>query len=189
MLPMIAVPTTAGTGSEAQTVAMILDPEHNAKMICGDQKAAFRAAILDPKLTVSMPRELTAATGYDAISHAVETLVSTRRTALSECFSRSAWRLLNRNFERVLKEPDDLEARGAMLIGAHFGGLAIENSALGAAHACATPLTAHYKIPHGAAIALVLSHVVSQVAKWNGVAQIYDELGAGDLVHRLRGPG
>jgi alcohol dehydrogenase len=182
MLPMIAVPTTAGTGSEAQSVAIVSDPEHNVKMACGDNKAAFRAAILDPKLTVSMPRELTAATGYDAISHAVESLVSTRRTELSECFSRSAWRLLNRNFERVLKEPDDLEARGAMLIGAHFGGLAIENSMLGAAHACATPLTTHYKIPHGAAIAALLSHVV----KWNNVDQQYAELGAGDLARRLR---
>ncbi len=186
MLSMIAVPTTAGTGSEAQSVAVVMDPEQNVKLICGDHKAAFRAAILDPKLTVSMPRELTAATGYDAISHAVETLVSIRRTALSDCFSRSAWRLLNRNFERVLKQPDDLEARGAMLIGAHFGGLAIENANLGAAHACAAPLTTHYKIPHGAAIALVLSQVVSQLMQWNGVRHLYDELAAGDLVHRLR---
>ncbi len=182
MLPMIAIPTTAGTGSEAQSTAIVSDSESHVKMACGDHKAAFRVAILDPKLTTTQPHALTAATGYDAISHAVETLVSTRRTALSECFSRSAWRLLNRNFERVLKEPNDLEARGAMLIGAHFGGLAIENSNLGAAHACAFPLTTHYKIPHGAAIALVLSHVV----RWNGVDDLYDELGAGDLSRRLR---
>src|SRR5262249_12036269 len=93
MLPIVAVPTTRGTGSEAQTSAVIT--ENCTKMACGDNKAAFRAAILDPKLTVSQPAQLTAATGYDAISHAIETLVSTRRTALSECFSRSAWRLLN----------------------------------------------------------------------------------------------
>jgi alcohol dehydrogenase len=183
MLPMVAVPTTAGTGSEAQTYTVIADPEHNVKMACGDNKAAFRAAILDPKLTVSLPRTLTAATGYDAISHAVETLVSTRRTALSECFSRSAWRLLNSNFERVLKDPSDLEARGAMLLGSHFGGLAIENSMLGATHACASPLTTHYGIPHGVAIALLLAEVV----KWNSTVagEQYDELNAGDLVHRL----
>src|SRR5271154_6333718 len=131
MLPMIAVPTTAGTGSEAQSSAIVVDPETSVRMVCGDYKAAFRAAILAPKLTVSQPRALAAATGYDAISHAVETLVSTRQTALSECFSRSAWRLLNANFERVLKDPGDLAARGAMLIGAHFGGLAIENANLG----------------------------------------------------------
>ncbi len=184
MLPMIAVPTTAGTGSEAQTYTVIMDEKTNVKMACGDNKAAFRAAILDPKLTVSLPRALTAATGYDAISHSIETLVSTRRTALSECFSRSAWRLLNSNFERVLKNPDDLEARGAMLIGSHFGGLAIENSMLGATHACATPLTTRYNIPHGVAIALLLAEVV----EWNRsvAARQYDELNAGDLVSRLR---
>ena len=183
MLPMIAVPTTAGTGSEAQSSAVILDPETSLRMVCGDHKAAFRAAILDPKLTVSQPRALAAATGYDAISHAVETLVSTRQTALSECFSRSAWRLLNGNFERMLKDPADLAARGAMLIGAHFGGLAIENSNLGAAHACAAPLTANYKIPHGVAIALLLAPVVA----WNSAvaSRQYDELTPG-LVRRLR---
>src|SRR5580700_6608385 len=127
MLPMIAVPTTAGSGSEALTFTVVRDPETSARMVCGDPKAAFRAAILDPKLTGSMPRELAAATGYDAISHAIETLVSTKRNALSDCFSRSAWRLLNTSFERALKHPDDLEAGGAMLLGAHFGGLAAEN--------------------------------------------------------------
>jgi len=182
MLPMIAVPTTAGTGSEAQSYAIVT--ENHVKMVCGDQKAIFRAAILDPKLTVSQPPALTAATGYDAISHAVETLVSTRRTALSECFSRSAWRLLNGHFERVLKHPEDLEARGGMLIGSHFGGLAIENSMLGATHACAGPLTTHYGIPHGAAIALLLSHVV----EWNRpvAGRQYEELYPGDLAKRLR---
>jgi alcohol dehydrogenase len=183
MLPMLAIPTTAGTGSEAQSYAVIADPERNVKMACGDSKAAFRAAILDPKLTVSLPRALTAATGYDAISHAIETLVSTRATALSECFSRSAWRLLSRNFERVLKHPDDLEARGAMLIGSHFGGLAIENSMLGAAHACAVPLSSNFDIPHGVAVALLLAPVVD----WNSsvAGSHYGELNPA-LVRRLR---
>jgi alcohol dehydrogenase len=184
MLPMIAVPTTAGTGSEAQSYAVVADPERNVKMACGDTKASFRVAILDPKLTVSQPAALTAATGYDAISHAVETLVSTRRTALSECFSRSAWRLLNSNFERVLKDPADLEARGAMLIGAHFGGLAVENSMLGATHALATPLTTHYDLPHGVAVALMLACTVEFNTDVAG--QYYEELYAPGLVGRLR---
>lgn len=184
MLPMIAVPTTAGTGSEAQTTAAILDTETNQRLICGDGKAAFRAAILDPRLTLSQPRALAASTGYDAISHAVETLVSTRRNALSDCFSRSAWRLLNTNFERMLKDPGDMEARGGMLIGAHFGGLAIENSMLGATHACAAPLTSNYPLPHGAAIAVLLARVV----EWNMPAarEQYQELNAGDLGRRLQ---
>jgi len=181
MLPMIAVPTTAGTGSEAQTYTVIADSKTGAKMACGDIKAGFRAAILDPKLTTTLSRAMTAATGYDAISHAVETLVSTRRNALSESFSRSAWRLLNTSFERVLKEPEDLEARGAMLVGAHFAGLAMENSMLGAAHACATPLTTHYGLPHGVAIAVMLAHVV----EWNGsVAENqYADLHTGNLLN------
>ena len=89
--------------------------------------------------------------------------MSTRQTALSECFSRSAWRLLNSNFERTIKDPSDLAARGGMLIGAHFGGLAVENSNLGATHACAAPLTVHYKLPHGVAVGLMLAEVV----EWN----------------------
>ncbi|HKO95536.1 MAG TPA: iron-containing alcohol dehydrogenase [Pyrinomonadaceae bacterium] len=164
LLPMIAVPTTAGTGSEAQTYALISDSETHLKMACGDSKAAFRAAILDPQLTVSQPPELTAAAGFDAIAHAVETFVTTKRNALSEFFSREAWRLLEGNYERVLTSPEDLEARGAMQLGACFAGVAIENSMLGATHACANPLTAHYGTAHGAAIALMLPSVV----RWNG---------------------
>jgi alcohol dehydrogenase len=184
LLPMIGIPTTAGTGSEAQSYTVITDTATRAKMACGDAKAAFRVAILDPKLTLTQPRELTAATGYDAISHAVETLVSTRRTLISECFSREAWRLLNGSYERVLRDPSELDARGAMLLGAHFAGLAIEHSMLGATHACAQPLTANYSISHGKAIALMLPHVV----EWNRTVagRHYDDLHSGDLPVRLR---
>lgn len=188
MLPMVAVPTTAGTGSEAQTSATLIDSETGARMSCGDAKAAFRVAILDPKLTVSQPPALAAATGYDALSHALETLVTNRQTALSECFSRSAWRLLYSGFEPMLRRADDLEARGTMLLGAHFGGLAIENSNLGAAHACAHPLTDHFGLPHGGAIALVLPHVIAWNSRTdaNSTAERYRELYPGDLPGRLR---
>ncbi len=173
-LPMIAVPTTAGTGSEAQTYALISDSQTHLKMACGDPKAAFRVAVLDPQLTVSQPPELTAAAGFDAIAHAVETFVTTRRNALSEFFSREAWRLLEGNYERVLDAPEDLEARGAMQLGAYFAGVAIENSMLGATHACANPLTAHYGTAHGEAIAMMLPWVV----RWNGPVsnERYEEL-------------
>ena len=189
MLPMIAIPTTAGTGSEAQSSATLVDSETGARMSCGDAKASFRVAILDPKLTMSQPAALAAATGYDALSHALETLVTTRQTALSECFSRSAWRLIYSGFERMLRKPEDLEARGAMLLGAHFGGLAIENANLGAAHACAYPLTDHFGLAHGAAVALVLPHVVSWNSRAGGlhsVAERYREVYAGDLHEKLR---
>jgi len=163
MLPMIAIPTTAGTGSEGQSYALISDSETHAKMACGDSKAAFRVALLDPVLTVSQPRSITATSGFDAIAHAVETYVTTKRNALSELFSREAWRLLEPNYERVLSQPDNLEARGAMQLGAYYAGVAIENSMLGATHACANPLTARYGTAHGAAIAMLLPAVV----RWN----------------------
>ena len=163
MLPMIAIPTTAGTGSEAQTYALISDAETHVKMACGDSKAAFRVALLDPALTLSQPRSITATSGFDAIAHAVETYVTTKRTPVSEIFSREAWTLLEHNYERVLTQPDDLEARGAMQLGAFYAGVAIENSMLGATHACANPLTARYGTAHGAAIAMLLPSVV----RWN----------------------
>src|ERR1044072_8775205 len=163
MLPMIAIPTTAGTGSEGQSYALISDAKTHVKMACGDPKAAFRVALLDPALTVSQPLSITATSGYDAIAHAVETYVTLKRNPISELFSREAWRLLEPNYERVLSEPDNLSARGAMQLGAFYAGLAIENSMLGATHACANPLTARYGTAHGAAIAMLLPTVV----RWN----------------------
>src|SRR5436190_2235678 len=153
MLPMIGIPTTSGTGSEAQTYALISDADTHVKFACGDHRLAFRIALLDPALTISQPQGVTAATGFDAIAHAVETFVSTKRNPLSALLSREAWRLLEGNYERVLSRPDDLEARGSMQLGAHYAGMAIENSMLGATHARANPLTAHYGTTHGAAIA------------------------------------
>ena len=174
LLPMLGVPTTAGTGSEAQSYALISDERTHAKMACGAQSAAFRVALLDPELTLSAPRGVTAAAGFDALAHAVETYVTTRRNPLSEIFSLEAWRLLEGSYERVLTEAEDLEARARMLLGAHLAGAAIENSMLGAAHACANPLTARYGTEHGAALAMLLPSVV----RWNAseVGARYAEL-------------
>lgn len=174
MLPMIGVPTTSGTGSEAQSYALISDSETHVKMACGDPGAAFKVAILDPLLTLSQPSRVTATAGFDAISHAVESYVSTKRNALSELFSLESWRLLEPNYERVIANGNDVEARGAMQLGAYLAGLAIENSMLGAAHACANPLTAKYDTEHGVAIGLMLPHVV----RWNAGA-------VGDRYRRL----
>ena len=174
LLPMIGVPTTAGTGSEAQSYALISDVETHVKMACGDPKAAFRVAILDPELTISQPQTVTAVAGYDALSHSVESYVSTKGSTLSQSFSREAWLLLEKNYERVLAGPGDLEARAAMQLGACYGGMAIENSMLGAAHACANPLTARYGTEHGRAIALLLPSVI----RWNApsATERYHEL-------------
>jgi alcohol dehydrogenase len=174
LLPMIAVPTTAGTGSETQSYALIADAETGTKMACGDKRAAFRVAILDPELTVTQPPRVTALTGIDALAHAIETYVTKRRTAMSLTFSREAWRHLAPNFVRVLEEPKNLTARAEMQLGACLAGLAIENSMLGGAHALANPLTATYGIVHGEAVALMLPHVI----RHNGrqVEPLYREL-------------
>ena len=163
LLPMIAVPTTAGTGSEAQSYAVIADTATHMKMACGDPKLAFAAALLDPELTVSQPRAVTAAAGFDAIAHAVETAVTTRRTPISTLFSHAAFRLLDPHYDRVLADPGDVDARAAMQLGAFYAGVAIEHSMLGAAHACANPLTARHALTHGIALAILLPHVV----RWN----------------------
>lgn len=160
MLPMIAIPTTAGTGSEAQSFALISDAETHAKMPCGDPRAACRVAILDPELTITQPAMVTALTGIDAISHAIETYVTKRRNPISTTYSRRAFGMLAQGFSRVLREPNDLEARSLMQLGACFAGMAIETSMLGAAHATANPLTARHDITHGQAVGLMLPAVI-----------------------------
>ncbi len=160
LLPMIALPTTAGTGSEAQSFALISDAETHVKMACGDRRAAFRIAILDPQLTVTQPTRVAALSGFDALSHAVETYVTNKRNATSCRFSLEAWQRLAPNFLSVLSSPKDIAARGQMQLGACLAGMAIENSMLGAAHALANPLTATYGLAHGEAVALMLPYVV-----------------------------
>lgn len=159
MLPSIGVPTTAGTGSEAQSYALISHPETHEKMACGDRKARFRDVILDPRLAASAPRKVAATAGIDAVSHAVESHVTSRGNAVSRMLSREAWRLLSSSLEAALGS-DDLDAVENTLLGAHFAGAAIEASMLGAAHACANPLTARFGIVHGVAVGLMLPHVV-----------------------------
>ena len=176
MLPLIAIPTTAGTGSECQSAALIADEHTHQKMACLDPKAAARVAILDPALTVSQPPRVTACTGIDAIAHAVETVVTRKRTPLSAIFSRESFALTANSLPRVLAAPNDVEARGRMLLGAALGGLAIENSMLGAAHSAANPLTAHHGVVHGEAVGLMLPHVVRFNAAEKAASRHYAEL-------------
>jgi alcohol dehydrogenase len=174
MLPMIAIPTTSGTGSEAQSFALIAKADSHMKMACGDSKAACRIALLDPDLTLSLPASVTAATGIDAISHAVESFVTTKRNPVSQLFSRKAWQLLVQSFPHVVGPAPVAKARAGMLLGAHLAGAAIENSMLGATHALANPLSAHFGVTHGVAIGIMLPHVV----RWNApvVGDLYRAL-------------
>ncbi len=160
MLPSIAVPTTAGTGSETQSFALITDDEMGMKMACGDPRAAFRVAILDVNLTLTQPLSLAALTGVDALAHAVESHVSTAATPASRTFSREAWRLLAANLPHVVSGGGSIDARSAVQFGAALAGFAIENAMLGAAHALANPLTAAHHVVHGQAVGVMLPHVV-----------------------------
>jgi alcohol dehydrogenase len=185
MLPLIAIPTTSGTGSECQSFALISDAETHVKMACGDPKAAAKVAILDPELTVSQPQRVTVCTGMDALSHALETAVTNKRNAFSSLYSREGFRLCHSGFSRVLREPKDLEARGMMLLGAAYAGIAIENSMLGAAHSCANPLTAKFNVVHGEAVGVLLPHVIRFNAKLPEIAAVYESYFDGDLADRV----
>ncbi|MCB9851282.1 MAG: iron-containing alcohol dehydrogenase [Phycisphaerales bacterium] len=166
LLPMIAIPTTAGTGSEGQSFALISDAATHQKMACGDRRLPRegglrpRVAILDPDLTLTAPKKVAAAAGIDALAHVIETAGTTRRTDTSRAFTQAAWRRIERALPTVLENPKDAAARQDMLLGAHLAGCAIEFSMLGAAHACANPLTARFGVVHGVAVGVMLPHVI-----------------------------
>lgn len=187
MLPLIAVPTTSGTGSECQSFALIADAETHAKMACGDKKAAARVSILDPELTLTMPTAVTAHTGIDAMAHALETAVCKKQNEVSFAYSDAGWRLLDRGLGLVMANPEDIYARALMQLGAAFAGTAIENSMLGVAHSCANPLTAHFGIVHGQAVGTMLPHVIDFNAQDSEAREAYESLHPeGGLSDRVR---
>jgi len=176
MLPFIAIPTTAGTGSECQSYAIVSRDDTHEKMACGDPKALARIAILDPELTASQPQNVATLTALDALSHALESAVCTKRNPVSSASSAEAFRLIASAIHQVLDGTADLETRGHMLLGAALAGSAIENSMLGAAHATANPLTARFDIPHGHAVTLMLPHVIRFNHSDPKIATIYQNL-------------
>ena len=183
-LPSIGIPTTAGTGSEAQSFALISRLSDHRKMACGDVKARFDDVLLDSSLLDTAPKAVIAASAMDAVSHAIESAVCLRRNPVSLMFSREAWRLLDHYFDTIFSQPS-LSDWGNILVAAHMGGAAIENSMLGAAHALANPLTAKYGITHGVAVGNLLPHVVRlnrQVAEAN---DIYHQLKGDHLEERI----
>lgn len=199
MLPSIGVPCTAGTGSEAQSFAVISREDDHRKMACGDPKARFLATLLDPELARTAPPHVMAATGLDAFSHAMESFVATAANPYSRMFASEGFRRLLRGFEIVVEaQPADLQACsksrpdveineswGDMLLGAHLAGAAIEASMLGAAHGLANPLTARYDITHGVAVAVMLDHVVRYNGEtgdtgYTGLVRLLGRSGAGD---------
>jgi len=173
MLPLIAVPTTAGTGSECQSYALISDDETHRKMACGDKKALPCVAILDPELTVSQPTTVTSSTGIDALAHALEAAATKNRNEASVRHARLAFLLVQANLETLFSNPKDLDARGKVLLGASHAGAAIEYSMLGAAHSMANPLTARRGVVHGQAVGIALPVVMRFNAELPEVRSIY----------------
>ena len=159
-LPLALVPTTAGTGSEATSVSVIT--------IGGGVKNAVNSAplnadwaVLDPELTIGLPRHVTAATGIDAMVHAIEAYTSARRkNPVSDMLAREALRLLSQNLLIACERPGDRQARGNMLLGAHYAGVAFDNAPVAGVHALAYPLGGHFHVPHGLSNSLVLTQVL-----------------------------
>ncbi|MBM3854339.1 MAG: iron-containing alcohol dehydrogenase, partial [Verrucomicrobia bacterium] len=178
MLPLVAVPTTAGTGSECQSYALVSRDDTHEKMACGDPKARAATALLDPDLTATQPRSVAILTGLDALAHALESAVCTRRSPLSSLYSESAFRHLARALPSLIAGRAAEAERADMQLGAALAGLAIENSMLGGAHASANPLTARHGVVHGRAVAAMLPHVMRFNAARPEVAAIYGRLSA-----------
>ena len=164
-LPLILVPTTAGTGSEATPISVIT-VEGGTKLAVNARAITADLAILDPTLTTGLPRHVTAATGIDAMVHAVEAFTSARlKNPISDALAKEALRLLSANLIRVCDHPDDLAARSAMLLGAHLAGVAFSNAPVAGVHALAYPLGGLHHLPHGLSNALMLRHVLQHNAE------------------------
>lgn len=159
--PMMLIPTTAGTGSEVTKVAVIADPENNEKLPFAEHQFYPEIAVLDPSLTQSMPPKLTAMTGMDALTHAIESYVSKDSQPTTDAIALHAIRLINENLLLACAQPNNLEARGAMQVAACLGGICISQSMVGMAHGIAHALGGVYQVPHGLANAIALPHVMA----------------------------
>lgn len=193
-LPLIAIPTTAGTGSEATKVMVITDAEKGIKRNPGHPSFIPDAAILDPTLTISLPKKYTAYTGLDALAHAIEAYVSTKATPMSDHFALEAISLIGEALPIVYENGDELNAREKMLLGSCYAGIAFSNSSTNLAHAAARPLGSRYDIPHGLCVSLLLPFVIEYGIEIIGeryatIAKILrksETVGAKDLVKMLK---
>ena len=174
-LPLVLVPTTAGTGSEATPISVIT-VEGGRKLAVNSEPLLADYALLDAELTLGLPREVTAATGIDAMVHSIEAYTSRRKkNPVSDLLARDALRLLAANLQRACDSPGDVEARGTMLLGAHLAGVAFANAPVAGVHALAYPLGGLFHIPHGLSNALMLTHVLGH--NLHAAMPLYAELG------------
>lgn len=184
-VPLIAIPTTAGTGSEATKVAVITDTEKNVKMMMLDVHLLPRVALVDYQLTMSMPPSLTAAVGVDTLTHAIEAYVSRKANVMTDPIALSCIRLVAKNLRSAYREPDNEKAREAMMTAACQGGMAFSNSSVCLVHGMSRPIGALFHIPHGLSNAMLLPTVTkfsvpgavqhyATVARALGVAEAKD---------------
>lgn len=159
-VPLMAVPTTAGTGSEATVYTIITDTEKNVKMLIGSPVVMPAAAIVDPLLTLKMPRGITAATGLDALIHAIEAYVSVKAQPMSDVFCLSAIRLLSEFLPQAWANPDNLEARSQTMLGALQAGIAFSNASVALVHGMSRPIGANFHVAHGISNAALLGVVM-----------------------------
>jgi len=179
--PMIAIPTTAGTGTEVTRNAVISSPEHHVKVSMRRRKMIPKVAIVDPELTYSMPRAVTASTGMDALTQVIEAYVSNRANAMTDIIAKEGVRRGARSLLRAYQNGQDKEAREDMALTSLLGGLALANGGLGAVHGFAGPIGGMFNAPHGAICASLLPHVM----KYN-VAALPDHEGTAEVRKRYQ---
>lgn len=155
-IPVIAVPTTAGTGSEVTPFSVIEDTKKNHKMSINSPEIIPRYAILDPELIITLPAPIAAATGMDALVHAIEAYLSRSASLFSDVMAEKALELIGGNLRRFVACRQDIEAAEAMMSGSMFAGLAFSIAHLGIVHAMSHPVSAYYNVPHGVANAILL---------------------------------
>jgi alcohol dehydrogenase len=159
-LPLVAIPTTAGTGSEATIFTIITDTGKDVKMLIGSPHAMPAAALVDPDLTLSMPPGITAATGLDALTHAIESYVSVKAQPLSQTFSLQAVRLIQGNLLRAHADGGNVEARTNVMLGSLMAGIAFSNASVAMVHGMSRPIGAYFHVAHGVANAALLGPVM-----------------------------
>ena len=187
--PLIAIPTTAGTGSEVTKIAVITDTNTSIKYNPAHPRLIPDVAILDPEQTLDLPKEITAQTGMDALAHAMEAYVSTIANPISDTFALDAIKLIRLHLKKAYDEPTNLDARDGMLRASFLAGLAFSNASTNLAHATARPLGARFHLPHGLSVALTLSPVIEfgqEVLneRYGEVARVLDVLNPSDFVER-----
>lgn len=159
-IPIIAIPTTAGTAAEVTINYVITDENNKKKMVCVDQNDIPILAIIDAEMMLSMPKSLTAATGMDALTHAIEGYTTKAAWSLTDMFALQSISMISKSLKKVVDEPNDIEARDMMATAQYIAGMGFSNVGLGLVHGMAHPLGAFYDIPHGFANALLLPYIM-----------------------------